>query len=200
MNRVLDQGYDLVRARFSSDGRLVATTPSPVEPARDRVKIWDWELGEVVQTINAPAAYWIDFDPSGSRIATAGPGSLAEIWDVESGRRVAVLAGHSGNITEVAFSPDGSLVATAGADGTVRLFEADTGAQHLVLQGHGCTVDDVAFSADGTKLASTSSCDGVRIWALDIDDLLQIAQQNVKRSLTDEECRQYLHVDRCPQA
>jgi hypothetical protein len=56
----------------------------------------------------------------------------------------------------------------------------------------------VAFSPDGTKLASTS-CDGVRIWALDIDDLLEIAHQEARRSLTDEECRQYLHVERCPE-
>ena len=35
---------------------------------------------------------------------------------------------------------------------------------------------------------------------LDIDDLLEIARQNVTSSLTDEEYRQYLHVDRCPQS
>ncbi len=38
----------------------------------------------------------------------------------------------------------------------------------------------------------------VRVWALDIDDLLAIAQQKVTRSLTEDECRQYLHVDACP--
>jgi hypothetical protein len=71
-------------------------------------------------------------------------------------------------------------------------------AQDLVLPGHACEVDEVAFSPDRTKLASSSTCDGVRVWALDIDDLLEIARQNVTRSLTDEECRQYLHVDACP--
>jgi hypothetical protein len=35
---------------------------------------------------------------------------------------------------------------------------------------------------------------------LDIDDLLEIARREAGRSLTDEECRQHLHVDRCPQA
>ena len=64
----------------------------------------------------------------------------------------------------------------------------------------GCAVQGVDFSPDGTKLASTSWCDGVRIWALDIDDLLEIARREVKRQLTDAECRQYLHVDRCPLA
>jgi hypothetical protein len=38
----------------------------------------------------------------------------------------------------------------------------------------------------------------VRIWALDVDDLLEIANENVTRSLTDEECRRYLHIESCP--
>ena len=84
-------------------------------------------------------------------------------------------------------------------DGTVRLFEADTGAQQLVLRGFDAP-SRVAFSPDGTKLASASACGGVRIWALDIDDLLRIAHREVPRALTDEECRQYLHVDQCPQS
>ena len=56
---------------------------------------------------------------------------------------------------------------------------------------------DVAFSPDGTMLA-TQNPGAVRIWALGIDVLLETAERNVTRSLTDEECRQYLHVERCP--
>ena len=139
------------------------------------------------------------FDPSGPRIATVGREGLVEIRDVESGSRVAVLHGPPGGVTGVAFSPDGSRVAVPHTDGTVRLFEADTGAQQLVLPGFGCTVSRVAFSPEGSKLATTSPCGGVRIWDLDIADVLEIAHREVPRALTDEECRQYLHVDQCPQ-
>lgn len=185
-------------ARFSPDGVLVATAASQ-ELGSSHVTIWDWERNKPVRTISANA-YSLDFAPSGPRIAMAGPEGPAEIWDAESGTRVAVLAGPSGGFTDIAFSPDGSRVATASYDGTVRLFDADTGAQQLVLRGSGCAVYGVNFSPDGTKLASTSSCDGVRIWALDIDDLLEIAHREVPTSFTDEECRQYLHEAQCPQA
>jgi hypothetical protein len=34
--------------------------------------------------------------------------------------------------------------------------------------------------------------------ALPIEDVLQLAKSRVTRSLTTEECQQYLHVDVCP--
>ncbi|MQA91665.1 MAG: protein kinase [Gemmatimonas sp.] len=192
------EDFNLSAARFSSDGRFVAT--AAFFGQNTRIKIWDWRQREVVRTIdNDVSRLWptLDFDPSSSRIVTAGPDGPVDIWDAVRGTHVAVLAGPSGGVNRAVFSPDGARVATASDDGTVRLFDADNGAEQLVLRGSGCAVRDVAFSPDGTKLASTS-CDGVRVWALDTDDLLEIAREEVERSLTDEECRVYLHVDQCP--
>lgn len=119
---------------------------------------------------------------------------------MDSGERLAVLAGPPRGVEDLAFSPDGSRIATASVVGLARMFDADTGAPQLSLRGSGCAVEGVAFSSDGTKLASTSWCDGVRIWALHIDDLLQIARREARRPLTDEECRRYLRVGECSQA
>ena len=80
----------------------------------------------------------------------------------------------------------------------MRLFDVASGQEILVLIGHDDNILDLAFSPDGSMLASRSGDDTVRIWALDVDDLISIARQKVARSLTDDECRQYLHVDRCP--
>jgi len=192
-----DDTFTITSVRFSPDGRLVAVAAAfgRGDPGTGRVKIWDWEQGALVRTIGRDAQR-IAFDPNGSRIAMVSSEGLAEIWDVDTGMRVAELAGRSGGLNALDYSPDGSLLATAGLDGTVRLFDGQTGSQRLVLRGSGCSADEVAFSPDGTTLASTT-CGGVRIWALDIDDLLKIAGRNVTRSLTDEECRQYLRIDRC---
>jgi len=195
-----DGQFNFSDVAFSFDGRLVATAQA-IYARRERVMIWDWARGELVLTIDADSDFdfpQVDFDPTGPRIVLTGSDGLAEVWDVNSGERMTVLAGSSGGVKDLAFSPDGSRIATASVDGQVRLFDADTGAQHLVLRGSGCAVEGVAFSRDGTKLASSSQCDGVRIWALDIEDLLEIARREAGRSLTGEECRQHLHVDRCP--
>jgi WD40 repeat protein/DNA-binding SARP family transcriptional activator len=196
--QTLNEGYryGVNSARFSPNGLLIATAAFAHKQDEDLVTIWNWKRGNVVRTIDAEML--VDFDPSGARIVTVGHEGRAEIREVQSGRRVAVLPGQPGALYDVTYSPDGSLVAAAGDDGAVHLFDADTGEQRLVLPGHAGAIDSLAFSPDGTKLASSSSYDGVRIWALDIDDLLDIARQNVTRSLTDEECHQYLHLQTCP--
>ena len=40
----------------------------------------------------------------------------------------------------------------------------------------------------------------VRVWALDLDDLIAIANERLARWFSADECRQYLHVERCPDA
>ena len=214
--RILDDSGEVLRqlnekgkialysARFSPDGRLVVTVVRPWRGGSQdfRQTIWDWENGRVVGSIEPGDGrndtYRAVFDPTGSLVATNGANGLPRIWDVETGRSVVVLAAHPGAVWDIVFSPDGSRVATAGSDGVVRLFDTTSGEQVLALRGHQRAVARVAFSPDGTMLASESVDGTVRIWALDLDDLLGIAEQQVTRSLTDEECRQYLHLDACP--
>jgi WD40 repeat protein/DNA-binding SARP family transcriptional activator len=197
-----EPGLAVVVVRFSPDGRLLATagwsTVRP-NPAAEHVKIWDWQRREVLQTIPTIVSFGVAFDPAGARIATANLNGFTEVSDVETGQRLLTLGGHTGSVQDVAFSPDGSVIATAGSDGSARLWNAESGEQVLALKGHPTPVSKVKFSPDGSKLA-TSSAGAARVWALDLDDLIGIAKRSVTRALSDEECRQYLHVQRCPPA
>jgi WD40 repeat protein len=59
------------------------------------------------------------------------------------------------------------------------------------------TVTSVAFSPDGKRLAASSADRTVRIYALPLDDIIAIAKSRVTRALTTDECRKYLHVEKC---
>jgi WD40 repeat protein len=98
---------------------------------------------------------------------------------------------------EVAVSPDGARIATTAEDGTVRLWDRDTGRQVLTLFGHDDVAFSVAFSPDGRLLATSSPDGSVALYLLPIDEFVELARSRVTRDLTDDECRQYLHLDAC---
>ncbi len=68
------------------------------------------------------------WSPDGSRIAVAGAAPEVNVYDADTGARVAACKGHSAGIYSVAFSPDSGTLATGGFDGWVRLYDAATGA------------------------------------------------------------------------
>jgi WD40 repeat protein/class 3 adenylate cyclase len=191
-------GFGLETGVFSPDGHLIATSGRGRSPAQASVTLWDVELGRAVKTIETPGGQGaMAFDPSGAWLATGRFDGFVDILDVDTGDRVRRFPATEGPVGGVAYSPDGETIATAGDDGTVRLFDAHTGEQVLVLRGHRLLVSGIAFSPDGTRLASASPDGVVRIWALDLDDLIRIARDELTRELSDDECRQYLHLPRC---
>jgi len=197
-----DPGFWFTSVSFSPNIDVVATTRNRLDrddPTTADLQLWDWRRGTLLRTVKTSTQKAV-FDPTGTRIATNRwlEGAI-DIWNTDTGERVAELTAPA-RVNDLAFSPDGGTLATSHTDGTTRLWDVETGVQELLLQTDDDTTFGVQFSPDGSKLVTVSASGIARVWALDLDDLIAIANKHLTRGLTDDECRQYLHVEQCPAA
>jgi RNA polymerase sigma factor (sigma-70 family) len=160
---------------FSPDGTLLATGGQD-----GTVKFWEVEkraeratpkpaAGPAAQTAGAVLA--LAFHPDGRVLAVAA-GKTVRLWDVATGKELAVCSGHALAVGSVAFSPDGKTLATASADRSVRLWDAATGKELHRFERHSDWVNAVAFSPGGKRLASVGKDRTVQLWDLERRELV----------------------------
>ena len=179
---------------FSPDGgHIVAGVEA------DAVVVWDATTREQLRTISTGQGIVNDvaFGLDGILFTGGGDGTT-KAWDLVSGAERMTLRGHRAVIGQVAVSPDGTTVATTSDDGTTKLWDAAAGRELLTLLGHRLLVYGVDFSPDGRLLATASPDGTVALHLVPIDEFVELARERVARSLTGDECRQYLHRERCP--
>ena len=103
---------------LSSDGTQVV-----VAGKEGVVSIRDAASGQVLATMvghTRPASTLV-FSGDGTRLATGSDDETARVWDVTTGRQLAVLP-HEGAVTSVVFSPDGRHLATASGEYEARVW------------------------------------------------------------------------------
>ncbi len=94
----------------------------------------------------------VKYSSDGTRLAVA---STIGVWlyDTNRYREIALLSGHTWEISAMTFSPDENVLATASYDDPVRLWDTRTGELRTVLPGYVNLVEGLAFSPDGNILA-----------------------------------------------
>jgi WD40 repeat protein len=198
--------YGVTQVTFTPDGgRLVTGTDAPAV-----VRIWDVNSGEELFSLPAVSGLigGLALSPNGKRLAISESNGPLYMWslddegngsDITTGniRLLFETKAHPTTARGLSFSPDGTLLATAGFEGTVKIWDAMTG-QSLLTYEYANGITDTAISPDGKYLAASGIDGFVHVTLLNLDDLIELARTRVTRSLTNQECQQYLHLEACP--
>jgi WD40 repeat protein len=90
-----------------------------------------------------------------------------QILDMDSGKCLRNLAGHTDMITEVIMTPDGRRVVSASLDNTLRVWDLKSGKCLHRLIGHTDEIIKVLLMPDGKSVASVSKDKSFKMWNLD---------------------------------
>ena len=156
--------------------------------------------GERLGGLEVPGSTSLDvvFDPAGDRFATAGSDGKIYVREVESGELLLTLVGHASEVHGVSFNSEGDRLASASRDGTVRLWDMTTGNELLSMFVTADGATDVEFSPDGSRLYVAGSDGATRVFLLNLDELIELGESRLTRTMTVEECQRYLHQPECP--
>jgi WD40 repeat protein len=106
----------------------------------------------------------VAFSLDGTLVAGPSEPETVNVWETQTGARVAVLKGHNGRVTSAHFSPNSQSLLTTSEDGTARVWDVRRGRRTALLSGHVDWVTSSGFNPDGS-LAVTGGTDGtVRVW------------------------------------
>jgi len=163
---------------FSPDGKKIASGSDDYS-----IKIWEAETGKELQTLtgHTEVINSVSFSPDGKKLLSSsgdfGGGDKnkeanhLKIWDLTTGKNLAILNKQKGSVYAATFSPDGKKIASGSWD-NIKIWDAENGKELQTLTGATSWVTSVSFSPDGGKIVSGSKYD-VKIWDTETGKALQ---------------------------
>ena len=198
-------GSRLAILRGLPDKGLVAL-PSQPDP---RLTIWDMRSGAVVASTasvsgSVSTSGLAALSPDGATIALTGDETplgdpdVVALLDAETFDPIQTLRGNTGPVQEGVFDKSGRRFATRSLDGTVTVWDTRTGHPLFTPPPEPSKPMRIWFGDEGSLLIVVYEDGRILVYPIALSDAIDIARSRVTRSLTDEECRRFLHVAACP--
>jgi WD40 repeat protein len=174
----------------------VAVTPDGrqvVSGSHDQtIKVWELDTGRLVRSLKGHTAAITsvaiipdrgrEASPEGSggsgrQVVSGALDKTVKVWELDTGRLVCSLEGHTGPVRSVAVTPDcgaspegsggsGRQVVSGAADNTVKVWELSSGRLIRSLEGHTAAVTSVAITSNGRQVVSGAEDQTVKVWEL----------------------------------
>jgi len=158
---------------YSPDGKWMATASG--DPGQfGSVQLWIAEPdggGKLARDLleTTDSVFAVAFSPDGTKLAAAGADRAVRVWEVATGKELALIEDHADWIFDLAWSPDGKRLATASRDKTSKVFDVEKKESIATFPGHAETIYCVSFTPDGKSVVTGGADNQMRVWNPDED-------------------------------
>jgi WD40 repeat protein len=158
-----DLGEYLTALQFSSDGQTLIVGSMGV------LFRLDMHGSVVYRQTEGHGADCLDISLDDRLILGGGYGNDLKLWEMETGRLLGVLSGHTDLINVCALSGEGRFAMSAGNDETLRIWDLQAGTCLREVSGHHTWVNAIRLTADNTCLWSGDYGGRIYTWQVDWD-------------------------------
>jgi WD40 repeat protein len=178
---------------LTPDSRKILSGSGRYITSKDcKLRLWDLERAKCIATIEAPYQQeYLPFNcaivtPDEKRIISGSGGRLMKnvpirIWDMQTGRCIGNIHGHTKEIYGINITPDGKWAVSGGLDKVLRVWDLDRGACLRYLKGHRAPVSDVVITSDGKIVLSGSWDSTIRVWDINTGECIRILKGHLDR-------------------
>lgn len=164
-NPSVNELLDDVRRSCSKKRLLVPLHSCLTDPDGPLIKIFNRHDDKVLSLATTRSF-------SGAIVISASTDCSIKVHELETGKELKVLLGHTMAVYCLALSHGGTLLASGSYDATARIWNLDSYRELRVLEGRGGYVNALDFSTDDQRLFTGSNDGTLKVWHVSTGNLL----------------------------
>ncbi len=151
--------------RFTPDGKKLITGGG--EPSRSgELKVWlvsDGTLLQDYRAVHSDVVLGLDLTADGRFLASSAADKFIRVLDLQSGKLLRSLEGHTHHVLSVSWKRDGRTLISGGADNIAKVWDAFTGERKKNIDGFTKEITSVFFVGEGDEALACSGDNSLKL-------------------------------------